>query len=86
MVPGDVDARTVVEQYAGVATIGGYSVVHDRAGSCEWALLVLNTPDGSRCYGRVDDVDVLNALEADEFVGRAVSVHARPHGVHQVSM
>jgi acetyl-CoA C-acetyltransferase len=53
------------------ATIATYSVAHGREGP-EWALLVLDLPDGGRAYGRVDDPDDLVALETDEWVGRAV--------------
>ncbi len=68
----------ITDSWTGPATVATYSVVHGRDGGPEWGLVVVDLADGSRGYGRVDDVDLLAAMEADEWVGRAVT--ATPDG------
>ena len=43
-----------------------------------WGLVVVDLPEGGRGYGRVDDADLLAAMEAEEWVGRTVT--ATPDG------
>jgi acetyl-CoA C-acetyltransferase len=62
----------IAEHRRGPATVAAYSVVHDRDGSASWGLAVCDVADGTRTYGRCDDVDLLSAWEAEEWVGRAV--------------
>ncbi len=68
----------IVDTWTGPATVATYSVVHGRHGGPEWGLVVVDLADGGRSYGRVDDVDLLAAMEAEEWVGRTVT--ATPDG------
>ncbi len=61
----------IVDTWDGPGTVGAYSVVHGREGGPEWGLIVADVPDG-RAYGRVEDPDLLAALESEEWVGRTV--------------
>jgi acetyl-CoA C-acetyltransferase len=76
-------ATPIVDRWDGPATIATYTVAHGRGGGAEWALVVADVPDGSgRAYGRVEDADLLAALEAEEWVGREVQLTPteRPNG------
>lgn len=64
--------RAITDHATGAATVATYSVVHGRDGTPAWALLVCDLPDGSRCYARSNDLDLLVDLEAAEWVGRTV--------------
>ena len=70
--------RPIVDSWSGPATVATYSVVHGRDGGPEWGLAVVDLPDGARGYGRVDDVDLLGAMVAEEWVGRTLT--ASPDG------
>ena len=65
----------IVEHHDGPATVAAYSVAHGRDGGPEWGLLVVDVP-GGRAYARVEDADDLAALEAEEWVGRTVTLAA----------
>jgi acetyl-CoA C-acetyltransferase len=65
------------EGYAGDTAIEAYTVMHDRDGAPELGLCALRTPDGTgRTWGTTRDVDVLVAMESEEFVGRGASLDA----------
>ena len=66
--------RTVTGTVGGptAATVGAYSVTHDRSGTPETALIVADLADGTRAYARTTDADLLGALGSGEWVGRAV--------------
>jgi acetyl-CoA C-acetyltransferase len=66
--------RSLTDEGRGRATVATYSVVHDRSGDPQWALVVADLPDGRRCYARVVDVELLQAMETDEWVGREVEL------------
>jgi acetyl-CoA C-acetyltransferase len=86
-VQGSVDGvapRAITDRIEGPATVAAYSVVHGRDGGPEWGLLVVDLPDGSRGYGRVDDVPMMQAMEAEEWVGRTVTLRADDQGVNRV--
>ena len=51
--------------------MAAYSVVHDREGSPEWAVLVCDV-SGGRAYARVTDDDLLREAETTELVGTRV--------------
>jgi acetyl-CoA C-acetyltransferase len=72
----------MVDEGRGPATLVAYSVVHARSGEPEWALGVLELPDGTRCFGRATDADLLGALEAEEWVGRGVNLTEGPGGAN----
>ncbi len=68
----------ITDSWVGPATVATYSVVHGRDGEPEWGLVVVDLPAGAggepggRGYGRVDDADLLAAMEGEEWVGRTV--------------
>ena len=57
------------------ATVAAYTVLHGRDGAPEWGVLVCDLPDGTRCYGRLEDPDALALAEHEELVGRTVHAH-----------
>jgi acetyl-CoA C-acetyltransferase len=65
-------ATPVVATHQGDATVASYTVVHDRDGSPDWAVLVCDLPDGARTYARVDDRELCAVAEVDELVGARV--------------
>jgi acetyl-CoA C-acetyltransferase len=75
----------IVAQHAGPATIASYTVAHARGGEPDWGLVVADVAPGARAYGRVEDPDLLHALEADEWVGRKVALTTRDDGVNLVT-
>jgi len=64
--------RTPASDYEGSATIETYTVVHDREGAPERAILALSTGDGRRAWGTTTDVDDMLGLEESEGCGRSV--------------
>jgi len=66
----------IVDHHTGPGTVASYTVAHARSGEPEWGLVITDV-DGGRAYGRVEDPDLLRALEAEEWVGRRVSLEAR---------
>jgi acetyl-CoA C-acetyltransferase len=66
--------RVIAESADGPATIAAYSVVHGRDGGPQWGLAVCDLPDGARAYARCEDPDTLVAWEAEEWVGREVTL------------
>jgi acetyl-CoA C-acetyltransferase len=69
------DAVPIMESPEGAATVATYSVLHGRDGGPETALLVCDLPGEARCYARLDDgPEGLAVAEADELVGRAVTL------------
>jgi acetyl-CoA C-acetyltransferase len=75
---------TIVDRHAGPATVASYTVAHGRDGAPAWGLVVADVHDGARAYGRVEDPDLLAALEAEEWVGRTVLLEEAPEGVNLV--
>jgi acetyl-CoA C-acetyltransferase len=71
----EVDAlpqRTPAAGYEGEADIETYTVVHDRDGQPEFAVLALLTPDGHRAWARTADDDDMDGLVREEGCGRRV--------------
>jgi acetyl-CoA C-acetyltransferase len=60
----------------GPARIDGYTVVHDRDGAPQRAIVVATTPGGTRCVAANTDADVARDMVAEEWVGRDVEVRA----------
>jgi acetyl-CoA C-acetyltransferase len=82
-----LDARptpAIAEQHDGPATIASYTVAHGRDGAPAWGLVIADVGDGVRAYGRVEDADLLEAMEADEWVGRRVTLESQESGVNLV--
>jgi acetyl-CoA C-acetyltransferase len=75
---------TIAERHAGEATVASYTVAHRRDGAAEWGLVLANVAPGVRAYGRVEDTALLAALEAEEWVGRSVTLSEAPGGVNLV--
>jgi acetyl-CoA C-acetyltransferase len=55
-------------------TVATYTVVHNREGQREWGLVICDLRDGSRAYGRIEDPDLLQDMEDEEWVGRTLSL------------
>jgi acetyl-CoA C-acetyltransferase len=74
--PGPEVVRRIVDVHHGPAAIAAYTVHHGRDGAPTDGLLVCDVDgsDGARCYAKVTDVDLLGALEAEEWVGRTVDL------------
>ncbi len=66
--------RTITDTHTGDATIVTYTVLHGRDGAPDWGLVVCDVDDGTRCYGKVRDRDMLETLEREECVGRRVAL------------
>jgi acetyl-CoA C-acetyltransferase len=58
----------------GPATVAAYTVLHGRDGGPDWAPLICDLPDGTRCYARLDAPDDLARGEAEELIGQAVNL------------
>ena len=54
----------ITDTYSGDAAITMYTVLHGRDGRADWGLVVCDLDDGSRCYGRVEDADMLHDARA----------------------
>ena len=65
----------------GSARVAAYSVVHDRDGPA-WGLAVCDLPGSERCYARVDDPELMRAMEESEWVGRDVKLVDAGKGVN----
>ena len=68
-------ARRIVNHHCGSAIIAAYTVNHSQDGAPSHALLVCDIDDATRCYARATEPGLLQALEAEEWVGRQVSLH-----------
>lgn len=78
---------TDVVDGAGVdATVAAYTVLHGRDGAPEWGALVCDLPDGTRCYGRLEDPAALADAEREELVGRRVHLVPAEGGVNLASL
>jgi acetyl-CoA C-acetyltransferase len=77
------EVTTLVDTWSGPATIATYSVLHDRTGAATSGLAVCDV-DGGRVYARSTDAEVLAAWEADEWVGRAVTLRTAD-GVNHIA-
>ena len=61
--------RAIREVATGEATMAAYTVVHGRDGEADWGLAVCDLTDGTRCYARMEDPDLLIEAERRELVG-----------------
>jgi acetyl-CoA C-acetyltransferase len=66
----DIDA-----DYAGAATVAGYTIVHER-GAPSAAVAVVDTPAGARTVATSTNVDFATAMTRDEWIGRSLQVAA----------
>jgi acetyl-CoA C-acetyltransferase len=68
--------REVATDVGGEVDVEAYTVMHARDGSAEQAFAALRTPDGRRAWGRSGEPALLEAMEAEEWVGRPVRIDA----------
>jgi acetyl-CoA C-acetyltransferase len=55
----------------GPVTVETYTVMHDRAGDPDYAIVIGRLDSGKRCWGlAANDIELFRAMEAEEFVGR----------------
>ena len=72
----------ITDRHVGPATVASYTVAHARDGRPDWGLVIADLPDGTRAYGRVEDLATLTDMEAAEWIGRAVHLEEGPNGVN----
>jgi acetyl-CoA C-acetyltransferase len=65
--------REVAAGYEGPVEVEAWTVMHERDSSMARAHAAVLTPDGRRAWGATNDVDVMTAMEVDDFAGRAAS-------------
>jgi acetyl-CoA C-acetyltransferase len=68
--------RSPAADFEGDSTIESYTVVHDRDGEPELAILALLTPDEHRTWGNISDGDDMLSLMAEEGCGRKARLGA----------
>ena len=55
----------------GTASVEAYTVMHDREGKPDYAIIVARLENGERCWAMTDkDHDLFKAMEKEEFVGK----------------
>jgi acetyl-CoA C-acetyltransferase len=55
----------------GTACVEAYTVMHDREGGPDYAIIVARLENGERCWAMTDkDQDLFKAMEKEEFVGK----------------
>ena len=64
-------ATTPVERHEGPVTVEAYTVMHERDGSPDNAVVACRTPEGGRTWGTSRDPDLLRAMCTQEVVGAA---------------
>jgi acetyl-CoA C-acetyltransferase len=79
-------AVTIADRHEGEATVASYTVAHGRDGAAEWGLVLADVAPRVRGYGRVEEPALLAALEAEEWVGRSVTLREGPGGVNLVGV
>ncbi len=84
-VRADQEVVAITETAEGPATVATFSVLHGRDGSPEWAALVCDLDDGTRCYARLEGADALVSAERDDLVGRRVTL-ASDGGVNRATL
>ena len=77
-------AMAIADRHNGTATIASYTVAHGRDGAPAWGLVIADLRDGVRAYGRVEDADLLAAMEANEWVGQQIELRSTEAGVNLV--
>ncbi len=81
----DASAPTaIVERHTGPATVASYTVAHARGGAPDWGLVIADVGEGVRGYGRVEDPELLEAMEREEWVGREIALESQDSGENLV--
>jgi acetyl-CoA C-acetyltransferase len=77
-VQDEVDAittpRDFAEEHEGPVTIESYTVMHERDGSMQQAIVPCLTDDGRRTWAISTDADLMKAMTTDDLVGVAGSI------------
>jgi acetyl-CoA C-acetyltransferase len=82
--PGlDSEIKEIIAEVNGPAVIMGYTVMHTR--DDRYALAVCELESGARCYARCNDLETVNAMEEEEWVGREVRLCCE-NGVNIISL
>ncbi len=68
------------EAARGPATIATFSVLHARDGEPEWGAVVCDLDQASRCYARLEHPDDLRRAEAEDIVGKSVTLSLGDNG------
>ena len=63
-----------VERHEGPVTVEAYTVMHERDGSPDNAVVACRTPDGGRTWGLSRDADLMRAMCTQEVVGAAAEL------------
>ncbi len=79
------DTVAIADAWTGEAKVASYTVAHGRHGGPDWGLVLADLPDGSRTYGRVEQPELLDAMEAEEWVGRTVQLSEGERGLNLVT-
>jgi acetyl-CoA C-acetyltransferase len=72
--------RPIALEAEGPATVAAHTVVHGRAGTPEWGVVVCDLGDdaGTRAYARIEDPDLLADAATGEWTGRRVTLSRHP--------
>lgn len=62
----------------GAATVETYTVTHDRDGHPALGIVIARLADGRRCWANLTDVDVLQRMEREEFIGVRGQIRHHP--------
>jgi acetyl-CoA C-acetyltransferase len=79
-------ALPITAAHAGPVTVASYTVAHGRDGEPEWGLVIGDVGDGSRAYGKVEDMSLMRDMESREFVGETVELVPTDGGVNLVKV
>lgn len=82
----DLEVAPIVERWDGPATVATYTVLHQRDGAPASGALVCDVADGARCYALLEDPEALAGAEADELIGRPVTLTTDGHGVNRAQL
>jgi acetyl-CoA C-acetyltransferase len=79
--PLEIDAEP-----AGILTVDGYTVWHDREGRPDIGIVCGRTADGKRAWAQTPagDTEVLRAMMAEEWVGRAGRIRGRDGNINRI--
>jgi acetyl-CoA C-acetyltransferase len=69
----------------GKAFVETYTVVHDRRNEPDYSVIVARLEDGRRCFAQTDrDLDLLAAMETEEYVGKRGVIHPGEDGPNRM--
>ena len=76
----------ITDRFVGPVEVAGYTVAHGRDGGPDFGLVIGEVGDGTRAYGTVEDVALMQDMEAREFVGETVQLVAGEGDVNLVKV